>query len=289
MFPRKSSGNDFWRTVSDKPFEVIQAAHETKHDLAGTYFFRPALSVRRVVTIGTPFRGSEFANATTRWGLNTTRKSAGNQSAFASAVAGGVTARSGYQNNQDNTLVRPDLSLAGFRVGAGPRRALTELVRDCRRDGTQVVLVSMPSAAEFLDRLPAAVDEGSEREVTTIVGGDGLPVAALVHEPAKGDGAAVGAVCSIAGAALEDARRQLELRTRLEEVAGSRTRILESAHELTEMDHGVRRVTLSGPGAANTLRGSSRIPSRHARRSALPSSAGFVRTACRLPSKECVT
>jgi pimeloyl-ACP methyl ester carboxylesterase len=61
------SGNDFWRTVSEKPFEVIQASHEVKRDLAGTYFFRPALSVRRVITIGTPFRGSEFANPTTRW------------------------------------------------------------------------------------------------------------------------------------------------------------------------------------------------------------------------------
>jgi hypothetical protein len=53
----------------------------------------------------------------------------------------------------------PD-SLERFRVGAGPRRALAELVRDCRREGARVVLVAMPSAAEFLDRLPAAVDAG---------------------------------------------------------------------------------------------------------------------------------
>ncbi|REK05412.1 MAG: hypothetical protein DWQ37_23105 [Planctomycetota bacterium] len=61
------SGNEFWRIVSDQPFEGIKASHEAKTRLAGTFFFRPTLSVRRVVTIGTPFRGSEFANPTTRW------------------------------------------------------------------------------------------------------------------------------------------------------------------------------------------------------------------------------
>jgi pimeloyl-ACP methyl ester carboxylesterase len=61
------SGNDFWNIVSDKPFDVIQASYETKKKLASTFFFRPTLSVRRVITIGTPFRGSEFSNSTTRW------------------------------------------------------------------------------------------------------------------------------------------------------------------------------------------------------------------------------
>jgi hypothetical protein len=35
--------------------------------LASTYFFRPNPSVRRVVTLGTPHRGSEFSNEITRW------------------------------------------------------------------------------------------------------------------------------------------------------------------------------------------------------------------------------
>jgi pimeloyl-ACP methyl ester carboxylesterase len=61
------SGNEFWNIVSDQPFEAIKASRETKEELAGTFFFRPTLSVRRVITIGTPFRGSEFANSTTRW------------------------------------------------------------------------------------------------------------------------------------------------------------------------------------------------------------------------------
>jgi hypothetical protein len=56
------------------------------------------------------------ANASTKWGLNSTRFAAGKQSAFASAVAGGVTNISGYKNNQDNTLVRENVSLAGMKV-----------------------------------------------------------------------------------------------------------------------------------------------------------------------------
>ena len=38
-----------------------------KRTLANAYFFDPSPSVRRVVTIGTPHRGSQFANSATRW------------------------------------------------------------------------------------------------------------------------------------------------------------------------------------------------------------------------------
>jgi pimeloyl-ACP methyl ester carboxylesterase len=61
------SGEEFWRIVSDQPFELINASEQTKRELAETFFFHPAPEVRRVITIGTPFRGSEFANSTTRW------------------------------------------------------------------------------------------------------------------------------------------------------------------------------------------------------------------------------
>jgi pimeloyl-ACP methyl ester carboxylesterase len=61
------SGNDFWNVVSEKPFDVINASYDAKRELADTFFFRPDRAVRRVITIGTPFRGSEFSNSTTRW------------------------------------------------------------------------------------------------------------------------------------------------------------------------------------------------------------------------------
>jgi hypothetical protein len=61
------SGDAFWRTVCDKPFEELQAEEATKAYLRDVLFFRPDPTVRRVITLGTPHRGSEFANSATRW------------------------------------------------------------------------------------------------------------------------------------------------------------------------------------------------------------------------------
>ena len=61
------SGNAFWNILSEKPFTELQADQEIREGLARTFFFDPSPSVRRVVTIGTPHRGSEFANDVTRW------------------------------------------------------------------------------------------------------------------------------------------------------------------------------------------------------------------------------
>jgi hypothetical protein len=61
------SGNEFWNIVAEKPFDSVHASPETQAKLASTFFFRPTSDVRRVITIATPFRGSEFSNATTRW------------------------------------------------------------------------------------------------------------------------------------------------------------------------------------------------------------------------------
>ncbi len=61
------SGNEFWATLSDKPFAELAAEEELREGLEQTFFFDPNPSVRRVITIGTPHRGSEFANDTTRW------------------------------------------------------------------------------------------------------------------------------------------------------------------------------------------------------------------------------
>jgi pimeloyl-ACP methyl ester carboxylesterase len=61
------SGNEFWNTLSEKPFTELSADDELRDGLAQTFFFDPNPSIRRVITIGTPHRGSEFANDTTRW------------------------------------------------------------------------------------------------------------------------------------------------------------------------------------------------------------------------------
>jgi pimeloyl-ACP methyl ester carboxylesterase len=61
------SGNDFWHILSDRPFAELNADPESRARLAGTVFFEPNPSIRRVITIGTPHRGSSFANDYTRW------------------------------------------------------------------------------------------------------------------------------------------------------------------------------------------------------------------------------
>jgi hypothetical protein len=57
----------FWHTMSDHPFGELNADAEVVRSLAGMFYFRPNPSVRRVVTLGTPHRGSQFANGVTRW------------------------------------------------------------------------------------------------------------------------------------------------------------------------------------------------------------------------------
>jgi pimeloyl-ACP methyl ester carboxylesterase len=62
-----SSGNDFWRLASDKPFSDLKADPEVRADLAEIFFFQPNPSVRRVITIATPHRGTKISNETTQW------------------------------------------------------------------------------------------------------------------------------------------------------------------------------------------------------------------------------
>ncbi len=61
------SGDDFWNIISDEPPEKLQGPEDARDRLVSTLYFRPNQSVRRVVTIGTPHRGSDFANDVTRW------------------------------------------------------------------------------------------------------------------------------------------------------------------------------------------------------------------------------
>jgi pimeloyl-ACP methyl ester carboxylesterase len=57
----------FWQTMSERPFAELNADPELVRSLASMFYFRPNPSVRRVVTLGTPHRGSEFSNDLTRW------------------------------------------------------------------------------------------------------------------------------------------------------------------------------------------------------------------------------
>ncbi len=61
------SRDDFWNIVSDRPFDELGGDPESLAELEGILFFSPNPSIRRVVTLGTPHRGSDYANNTARW------------------------------------------------------------------------------------------------------------------------------------------------------------------------------------------------------------------------------
>ncbi|PQO48127.1 esterase/lipase family protein [Blastopirellula marina] len=61
------SRNDFWHLVSDRPPSELDGDPEDTEALRNMLYFHPNQSIRRVITMGTPHRGSNFANSTTRW------------------------------------------------------------------------------------------------------------------------------------------------------------------------------------------------------------------------------
>ena len=61
------SGDDFWKIVSDQPPSKLQGEKDQRDKLVSTLYFKPNRSVARVITIGTPHKGSKFANDYTRW------------------------------------------------------------------------------------------------------------------------------------------------------------------------------------------------------------------------------
>lgn len=68
------SGDDFWKIVSNAPvhdsneaIRKLRGPRDAKTKLVSALFFKPNQSVKRVITIGTPHRGSDFANEYTRW------------------------------------------------------------------------------------------------------------------------------------------------------------------------------------------------------------------------------
>jgi signal transduction histidine kinase len=69
-----------------------------------------------------------------------------------------------------------------------------------------------------------------EARATTLIDRDGVHVAALIHDPALGDEPELlDSVRAAAGIALENGRLHAELRARLEELRGSRARIVQAA------------------------------------------------------------
>ncbi|MCA9216030.1 MAG: hypothetical protein KDB27_23345 [Planctomycetales bacterium] len=61
------SGDDFWNLISDGSIDDIDASDELKRKLADAMYFHPDRSIKRVVTIASPHRGSNLSNDATQW------------------------------------------------------------------------------------------------------------------------------------------------------------------------------------------------------------------------------
>lgn len=62
-----SSGDEVWRTVTKEPIQLVKADPEVHENLQNVFYFQANPAVRRIITIGTPHRGSKFANDFTRF------------------------------------------------------------------------------------------------------------------------------------------------------------------------------------------------------------------------------
>jgi pimeloyl-ACP methyl ester carboxylesterase len=62
-----ASGDAFWNRVSRASLDSLTGDAATIEQVRRTFFFDPVPAVQRVVSIASPFGGSEFANNATRW------------------------------------------------------------------------------------------------------------------------------------------------------------------------------------------------------------------------------
>ena len=63
----QESGDRIWNLVSSKPVDSFDFGPEARQRIQDWFFFEPNPSVKRVITIATPFHGSEYANTFTKW------------------------------------------------------------------------------------------------------------------------------------------------------------------------------------------------------------------------------
>jgi signal transduction histidine kinase len=99
------------------------------------------------------------------------------------------------------------------------------------RDPSLTLAFWLPEFSTYADAggRPVAAPDGDPHRAVTVIARGGTPVAAIVHDPSLTDEPELlGGVAAAAGIALENARLQADLRARVEEVRGSRARILEA-------------------------------------------------------------
>jgi signal transduction histidine kinase len=114
-----------------------------------------------------------------------------------------------------------------LRADPPPAELRGALARALRDPSLELVywLSEFDTYADLDGRATALPGDGSG-QATTLIDQGGMRVAALIHDPMLED-----AVTAAAAIALENARLHVELRARLEELAGSRARVIEAGQK----------------------------------------------------------
>jgi signal transduction histidine kinase len=132
----------------------------------------------------------------------------------------------------DARLARSSVGDLFVALRADPAPAdLQDALARALRDPSLTLAYWLPDFASWADvdgRALALPREDATR-ATTLIDRDGEAVAALVHDPAlRDEPELLDAVGAAAGIALENGRLHVELRARLEELRGSRSRVIEA-------------------------------------------------------------
>ena len=130
----------------------------------------------------------------------------------------------------DARLARASVADFFIELEADPAPAdLRDALARALRDPSLELAYWLPDFASYADEggRPLELSDGDARRATTLIDRDGDHVAALVHDPALlEEPELLDGVTAAAGIALENGRLHAELRARLEELRGSRARIV---------------------------------------------------------------
>lgn len=132
-------------------------------------------------------------------------------------------------------LARSSVGELVVELGSDPRPGdLEAALGRALRDPSVTLVYWVPEFESYADLDGHEVDspEQAEGRAVTLIERDGVRVAALVHDPSLAEERELlDAVTAAAGIALENARLHVELRARLEELRGSRARVIDAGQK----------------------------------------------------------
>ena len=123
--------------------------------------------------------------------------------------------------------------MVGLRANPNPAN-LRQVLARAVRDPSLTLAYWLPEFGSYADHegRPVELPSPGGRQAMTPIERDGVRVAALLHDPALADERELlDAVTAAAGIAIENGRLQAELKARLEELRGSRSRVIEAGQK----------------------------------------------------------